>query len=154
MNGKGRPDWLIEGEAEWAGESVAGPSFQGQGWFANYLLNPGRPLVERTYDAVGFYAHLASIGISAWAVLDKMLLAPGDQASFIVSGANQDGFLDTWSSSMFVEPMIGSAWVPEGMWDDSKVSFDRAATGPWEQSGEPGRREHPRQHAHPSGAHG
>ena len=46
------PGWLIEGSAEWVGETLA-PSQPDVLW-QNDLLDIGKSLFNRTYDAIGF----------------------------------------------------------------------------------------------------
>ena len=90
------PDWIMEGQAEWAGEDVAGPGPDGADWWGAYLGSPQIPLFQRTYDAVGFYEHLAETGTSPWSVFDAMLAATTDStAAFNATGAQDANFLDT-----------------------------------------------------------
>ena len=84
------PGWIIEGQAEWAGEDVGGPSPVRHGWWAAYLVAPTLSLFAREYNAVGFYEHLAETGTSPWSVFDAMLSTPGNSAAaFTASGAVQ-----------------------------------------------------------------
>ncbi len=111
-----RTDWLIEGQAEWAGELALGPSAIGTGWWATYLSTPLVPLFGRTYDAVGFYQHMAELGIDPWTHFDAMLLAPDSITAFRDADANSDAFLDTWPSGLFREASVGPAWNAQGPW--------------------------------------
>jgi hypothetical protein len=53
------PNWLVEGAAEWVGETLE-PSTDGF-WDA-YLTAPALPLFSRSYSAIGFYALMTSSG--------------------------------------------------------------------------------------------
>ncbi len=124
MNNRPLPDWIKEGQAEWAGESVGGPSGAGAGWWNNYLQHPERALGERGYDALGFYQHLAEEGIDPWGHFDQMITAyegAGDvpsanTAAFKAAGAQSDPFLDTWASGLFKNSTLGPEWSATGPW--------------------------------------
>ena len=110
--------WIVEGQAEWAGEDVAGPSADGSGWWANYLASPRRPLFARAYDAVGFFEHLAETGTSPWSVFDAMLANVNDSSSaFKAAGAVADNFLDTWASGVFRVQGLPPAWYAHERWN-------------------------------------
>ncbi len=107
------PDWLIEGQAEWVGDALR-PTAAAVGW-EKYVLQPEKALFTRSYDAIGFYAHLMQAQINTWDVLIPMLQADDNNgARFEASGALADQFLDTWASSYFREPAMGPAWEMEG----------------------------------------
>lgn len=111
-------DWIVEGQAEWAGEDVAGPSPLGTGWWGSYLKSPGTSLFGRTYDAVGFYEHLVEQQISPWDIFDQMLATPTDSTTaFKAAGAASDGFLDTWASGLFRSSDMTPAWLARGRWN-------------------------------------
>src|SRR4029077_12699763 len=46
----GMPDWIIEGEAAWAGEVATRPTAMGRGFWAGWLKDTTNPLFNRTYD--------------------------------------------------------------------------------------------------------
>jgi hypothetical protein len=107
------PTWLIEGQAEWVGDALR-PGVTDQWWQA-YIKKPERALFRRSYDAIGFYAHLMQAQINTWDVLVLMVQADDDNASrYKASGATSDQFLDTWASGYFREVAIGPAWEFEG----------------------------------------
>ncbi len=110
------PDWVIEGQAEWVGEAVGGPSGIGTGWWARYLTSPDVLAFRRTYSAVGIYEHLAEIGRNPWQFLDAMLLAPSNEQAFMATYADREDFLDTWASGLFRRPDLGDAWNVQGRW--------------------------------------
>ena len=110
--------WIIEGQAEWAGEDVAGPGPDGRAWWTNYLTSPRRSLFARAYDAVGFYEHLAEIGISPWSVFDAMLANVNDSSNaFKAAGAAADNYLDTWASGLFRVGGLPGAWYAHERWN-------------------------------------
>jgi len=117
-----RPSWLIEGQAEWAGEAALGPSDFGRDWWAAYLESPGTPLFTRTYDAVGFYEHMAEKSIDPWTHFDKMLLDANNVGAYKAAEAPRDDFLDTWASGLFRESLFGEAWYAEGRWQTAMVA--------------------------------
>ncbi len=113
---KNLPDWIIEGQAEWAGESAAGPSDVGRDWWGTYLTTMDTPLWQRTYDAVGFYQHLSEEGIDPWQHFDAMLATTSNSDAFKAAGAAADTFLDTWASGLFRDGTLGAPWRAEGPW--------------------------------------
>jgi hypothetical protein len=102
------PSWLIEGSTEWVGESIYPVS---DGWWVPYLTGIDESVFQRTYDAIGFFAHMAQTGRDPWKRLDAMLMSGTSAAAYTV-GVNQD-FLDTWASSLARQP-FGSDWNTTG----------------------------------------
>jgi hypothetical protein len=109
------PDWIIEGQAEWAGENAGGPSNAGRDWWGTYLISPEDRLWQRSYDAVGFYQHMAEEGVDPWQHFDAMLAATDNVGAFQAAGANADVFEDTWSSGFFRDAGLGP-WNAAGPW--------------------------------------
>ena len=111
------PSWIQEGLAQWAGEAVNGPSPDGAIEWALYLQSPTKPLYKRSYDAEGFYLHMAEIGIDPWTRAYGMMdawTAGGNDEAFKDAGANQDDFLDSWSSGLFRDSSLGEGWDAQG----------------------------------------
>jgi hypothetical protein len=112
--------WIIEGQAEWVGEEVAGPDpREALGWWFQYLSHPQTPLFSRTYDAIGFYAHVAERcggGAYVWSILQGMLdKIPDNLASYDAATAGCDAhFLDSWASGFFRDPARGAEWDTTG----------------------------------------
>ena len=106
--------WLIEGGAEWVGADLSFADGTEAGWWKKYLTNPSKSLFARTYDAIGFFAHLAETGTDPWSVFPAMFTAGGNAAAFDASGANSDAFMDSWASGLFRDPSRGSAWDTDG----------------------------------------
>lgn len=109
--------WLVEGEAAWVGEVVAGPD-DGRytdPWWDGYLTEPRSPLTKRDYDAIGFYSHMDETGNDPWPVLVPMLTAGASSAAFqVATSAARDPFLMSWPSGIFRRPGWGSAWDTTG----------------------------------------
>ena len=59
---QGLTPWVQEGEAEWVGNSVVPDAPLGAQAYWDYFFKPDVPLFSRTYDGVGFYAHLNDAG--------------------------------------------------------------------------------------------
>lgn len=119
------PKWVVEGSAEWAGNTLA-PQAEANAWWEDYLTQPQQDLRHRTYDAIGFYAHLDESGRSPWTVFRAMWSASGSQAAFAASGAAEGEFLDTWSASLARTPALGGAWDTTGpnITDDHAPQID------------------------------
>jgi hypothetical protein len=110
------PSWLTEGSAEWVGESYAGPlgsNLSRVSW-ADY--NSTRSLFARSYDAIGFYAHMAQVGIDPWKRLIPMLRMGSSASAFSRAAAGDDGryLLDTWPMSWSNLRDFGREWVLDG----------------------------------------
>ena len=113
------PDWIIEGQAEWAGENLGGPSKTGAEWWLDYLLSPQTPLFARDYAAVGFYQHLAEEQINPWTQFDNMLAGfkqTTNVGAYQGAGAENATFLDTWASGNFKDSSLGLEWNAQGPW--------------------------------------
>ena len=113
------PDWIKEGQAEWVGETVGGPSDLGRDWWGTYLTTMDTALWQRTYDALGFYQHLNEEGIDPWKHLDAMLAPTSNSDAYKAAGATDDTFLDTWASGLFRDASLGPAWDAKGPWTTS-----------------------------------
>lgn len=116
------PPWLIEGSATWVGGSIAedwtGPGYSDfalTGWWKNYLNSPGRPLYKRSYDALGFFAHLSHNVYNPWNNFDAMFQASkeiaGNEAIFVQAvSPNANAFFDEWPSGFLRFPAWGPKW--------------------------------------------
>lgn len=110
---KASPPWVTEGSASWVAEAITGgvgaPPPELDHW-KDYILNPGKPLYKRDYDAVGFYAQLAHNAIDPWKVIDLMVKAGGSDQAFQASGANTSTFIDGYGSSWFRDGQPSTVW--------------------------------------------
>jgi hypothetical protein len=103
------PGWVSDGLAEWASDSVNGQDFTG--WISGYLTTPATELFDRTYDAVGFWGHVQDIVGGLWRRVQQILDAHDPTETYIEAvGPGNEGFLDTWGSSLFNGPGGGSPW--------------------------------------------
>jgi len=113
------PPWLIEGQAEWAGEALMGPSEAGVPYFRAYVTTPSTSLFERDYDATGFYWQLAEHGISPWTHAKAMLSSVTNSGIFDASGAKDDTFLQDWAPQLLRDGAIGPEinWLTKGIFN-------------------------------------
>jgi len=108
------PSWSIEGSAEWGAAELVGPDQLDPQLWRNYLTGPGVSLFRQSYEAIGFYAHLAETGHSPWAAYRDLWAATGNKAKFAALGATTSDVLDTWASSMTRKIDFGGAWDTTG----------------------------------------
>jgi hypothetical protein len=112
-NWRHRPDWLMEGMADWAATSVVSTTAAvGAAPYRAYLLGLGTSLLKRTYDATGFWHwadELGGVG-SLWPRVPAILAAPDDQASFALAGGTAPSFVESWASAAARVPGAGRLW--------------------------------------------
>jgi len=106
--------WIMEGEAEWVGDSLEPIAPIASEAWPGYLPRPDRALFTQAYSAVGFYSQLDSSGTDPWAKLVPILEAADNQAAFNASGANADQFLDRWASGFLRDSSRGDPWQITG----------------------------------------
>ena len=113
------PNWLIEGAAEWVGETLE-PSTDGF-WDA-YLTAPEIPLFTRAYSAIGFYSLITSSRQDTWHLLDPMFRAPSNGAAYSLAAngkLREDG-----ASTLARQPSFGDGWnaTGPGIPDDARFN--------------------------------
>ena len=126
------PDWITEGQAEWVGETLGGPSKTGDHWWKEYLTTYRNSLFTRDYDAIGFYQHLAEEGINPWQHFDAMLDAYTNGSNgnaFVAASANEDTFLDTWASGIFEDQDLGPDWDATSPWQQVTTTKKTVTVG-------------------------
>ena len=111
---QGLAPWVQEGEAEWVGNSVVPDAPLGAQAYWDYFFKPDVPLFSRTYDGVGFYAHLNDAGVDPWGKLVPILDAKSNAEAFTAAGAETDPFLATWASSLLRDAGRPAAWQMTG----------------------------------------
>jgi hypothetical protein len=111
--------WLTEGLAEWVGNSMAGSDEGTPYHWGEYLLVPDESLFARSYDAMGFFAHLAESGVDPWSVAMPMLKAlNGKKANAtafnLALGGKAADVLGTWPSGYARGRLPGKPWNTTG----------------------------------------
>ena len=108
-----RTAWLVEGTADWAA-AVASQASEaiGGGAYREYVTSPATPLFARSYSATGFWGHADEVqGIgSLWGKLPAVFDAPDDKTSYVLAGATNASFVNTWASSTFRFGAALPAW--------------------------------------------
>jgi hypothetical protein len=118
------PGWLKDGMAEWAAYEATGTPYDDLSAINTYIVNPGTPLFQREYDAVGFYGHVTDMTGSFFARARATFVAGdqppqaskaarllADQAAFVAAGGDADPVLSSWGSSIFRLRAGGPAWT-------------------------------------------
>lgn len=113
-------EWLWEGSAAWA-EAVINKEHGDAdadvtGYWRTWLLNPGTPLFNRAYSALGFFALIERSGVNPWTVLPAMVKAPSNAAAYAVvtGGPAGERLLESWGPSYFRRPELGASWEIDG----------------------------------------
>ena len=107
------PAWLVEGQAAWVGETIAGGTGLASTHWQAYLLDQ-YPLYGRSYDAIGFYAHLENRGADVWELLLPMLEAGGGGAMGLVLGRAGSGWIASWPTGLSRRADWGGDWDTDG----------------------------------------
>jgi hypothetical protein len=109
---KPEPHWLVEGAAEWVGAELAeGRDPVDDDERANYYEHPKLALFNRTYDAIGFFDHMQSVGISPWSRFKAMFADTNDESAYFAAVADNLEFLTT-EASVFFREASGWPWAP------------------------------------------
>lgn len=108
----GSASWLVEGFAEFAANSVhPHESPSSAAFLAQYYDTPATRLLQRSYDAAGFFHHVASSGGDPFATFASAMRASDPMAAFTAHvGASRSGFSETWASAMARDATRGTAW--------------------------------------------
>jgi hypothetical protein len=112
VNGLG--EWAIEGAATWVESDLVAGDDDAREWWAEYLEKPATPLFKRSYDAIGFFGHLAKTGVSPWKVFPAFFAAASRTAAYQVALSADGGYLDSEASVFFRDIELGPAWDPRG----------------------------------------
>lgn len=113
--GRTLPDWLVEGSAMWVGEEyVGGTPFSRPYWQSYLTTSP--PLYDRSYDAMGAFAHLKNRGANVWQALNAILDNPDPEAGFVAAAqaTGEETFLRTWATGLARQSSWGSEWDTTG----------------------------------------
>ncbi|HIK44263.1 MAG TPA: VWD domain-containing protein [Leptolyngbyaceae cyanobacterium M65_K2018_010] len=115
------PPWVLEGSASWAGEMFSGGSNLGTNRWQRYLTTYAQ-IEDRSYDALGVFAHMAYSGAgNVWTLIDRALTPPlpppAAEAAwierFLGLMANREEFLQTWAMGLERNPSQ-PAWNTNG----------------------------------------
>jgi hypothetical protein len=106
--------WLVEGSATWVESDLVPDDMGARDQWVGYLAYPRVALFKRTYTAIGFFAHLASSGISPWSRFAAMFATTSNTAAYNVSVSLSATFLDSEASSFFRDPGLGPEWDTRG----------------------------------------
>lgn len=110
----GGPLWVIEGQAEWAGEDYAGGSPSSASRWDTWLVGVDRSLFRRSYDAIGVYAVAAQQGADPWRVMLSMLGQGNLAAVETLFGAAPDAAVQAAAEALVREPTLGAEWESTG----------------------------------------
>jgi hypothetical protein len=112
------PDWVAEGSAEWGGYLFAAPNSELRGlnrWDEFFLL-PNQSLFRRTYEAVGFWSHLAD----PWSRINEAMRKDWENQPNAVRNsysvladaqAEYAGYgMSRWAMKFLRRPSLGEAW--------------------------------------------
>ncbi len=106
--------WLEEGAATWVESDLVSNDPTAREDWKEYLKSPTTELFKRLYDAVGFFGHMASSGISPWSRFKAMFKATSSEQAWNEAVGGQTGYLDSEASSFFRESPLGSEWEQTG----------------------------------------
>jgi len=106
---KEEADWIIEGLARWVDLTLYPASGEeGLKNLTEYYETPKKPLFTRSYDAVGFWAHLQDISGDLWQRIPDILRAgvnfANQKAADAALGSDEETVLSSWGSSAFDLP--------------------------------------------------
>jgi hypothetical protein len=111
------PAWYLEGAPSWAMSVLGVANDRLSGMWTDYLDTPDKPLTQRSYDGVGFFAHLAETGTDPWSVMDKIGAAmaggKGTAGGWKAAGVTPS-FLDSWGGGPVQGRYPGAAWTSKG----------------------------------------
>lgn len=109
------PLWIIEGQAEWAGEAYVGGSSSSASSWNNWLLRPDLALIRRAYDAIGIYAVAGSHGADPWTTMLPMLGRATPRAvSTLFAGIETVPAIGRVATAVTRVPEYGSEWESTG----------------------------------------
>lgn len=106
--------WLVEGSAAWVESDLAHDDYGARSWWRSYLATPHTSLFSREYDAIGFFGHMAQIGISPWSRFKAIFQATSNEAAYLAAIGSGHSFLDSEASVFFREPALGASWDVHG----------------------------------------
>ena len=136
---EGHEGWLEEGAATWVEADLVKSDRTARDEWSLYLKAPQTPLFSRVYEGIGFFAHLASVGMSPWSRFKSMFATTSSAAAYAAAGGASTTSLDSEASAFFREPKFGSEWDTSGQNVPSRTEVGFHPT-----QREPSRRARPR----------
>jgi hypothetical protein len=110
------PAWYREGAPTWAMTVLGnGPNIESSFWLT-YLNTPAWSLFQRSYDALGFFAHLAETGTDVWhkiLPIGRALIRGWNTAGWLAAAPGL-AFLDSWGPGYAQGRYPGIAWRTGG----------------------------------------
>ncbi|MEV2241761.1 hypothetical protein [Micromonospora sp. NPDC049891] len=110
----GTPLWIVEGQAEWAGEAYVGGSLSSAPRWDTWLLQPAKALTTRSYDAIGLYAVADAAGADPWRTMLPMLGHRGARAVETLFDRAADQAVRRVATSLVRAPELGEVWESRG----------------------------------------
>lgn len=108
------PAWIIEGQAEWAGEAHVGGSPSSAGSWNTWLLELPRALARRSYDAIGLFGVAEATGVDPWRAMLPMLGRSGNAAVESLFGTSAADAVRGVAQALVRAPAVGAAWESTG----------------------------------------
>ena len=111
------PPWYLEGAPTWTMSVLGAANDKLSSFWTSYLDTPAKPLAQREYDGVGFFAHLAETGTDPWRVIDPigaaLARAPATAAGWKAAAVTAE-FRQSWGSGFVQGRYPGKAWTSTG----------------------------------------
>ncbi|WP_146603995.1 hypothetical protein [Micromonospora deserti] len=108
------PLWIVEGQAEWAGEAYVGGSPSSAAPWDTWLLQPAQALTRRSYDAIGLYAAADAAGADPWRTALPMLGRRGAPAVETLFDRSATLAVRRIATSLVRSPQLGDVWESRG----------------------------------------
>lgn len=125
-------DWISEGLDRWVDLTLfPATHLQGAlGSLTKYYASPATSLFARSYDSVGFWAHVQDVYGDLWEHIQKIVevgIHGQNQAAFDAAVADEASFLSSWGSSAFDLPGQDTNWLmsspfPGRHWPEGSAS--------------------------------
>ncbi|MGZ6616386.1 MAG: hypothetical protein ACXVFQ_18385 [Solirubrobacteraceae bacterium] len=135
-----QPGWAAEGGATWAACSYVRATSSsdaqlGLDHYRQWAATPRidrqsfdllRPLMDRDYDAVGFFSLIQATGRDPYGFFPSFIAAStnGDAAAYEAAGGDQPEVLHRWAALYYADRTRGPDWAPAG------ACATRGASGP------------------------
>jgi hypothetical protein len=110
------PAWYEEGVPTWVMTVLGGGDAASAPLWNQYLDTSTKSLYKRSYDGVGFFAHLAETGTDVWSRIDPIgrALKGGNNKGGWDAAAPTESFLDSWGPGYVRGRYPGTPWNTGG----------------------------------------